>query len=166
MSNHRNGPTAQFVALSAAAMVLVLFTVSPIYCQNSSDLSEANQLVKRVNELYDAGHYTEAIPLAETVLSIREKTFGADNIAVVTPLNNLAELLRLTRDYSRAEALHLRSLAIREKALGVDHPDVAASLHNLSLVYESIGQYAKAEPLCQRELAIREKVFGPDHPLV
>ncbi|CAM9843341.1 unnamed protein product, partial [Ectocarpus sp. 13 AM-2016] len=76
------------------------------------------------------GKYSEAEPLYERSLAIRQKALGFDHPDVAQSLNNYAELLRAQGKYDEAEPLYERSLAIREKALGPEHPDVAQSLNN------------------------------------
>jgi len=125
---------------------------------------EAIELDKKAAELYRAGKYQEAIPIAEKVVQLREKLYGSDHPATADSLNKLAMLYKNMGDYAKAEPLYQRALAIREKALGPDHPTTADSLNNLAMLYKSMGDYAKAEPLYQRALAIREKALGPDHP--
>ena len=126
--------------------------------------TKADELNKRVIELYRAGRYTEAIPLAQQALAIRVKALGPDHPDVATALNNLALLYQEQGRYAEAEPLYKRALAIDEKALGPDHPDVAALLNNLAELYRNQGRYAEAEPLYKRSLAIREKALGPDDP--
>ena len=128
------------------------------------DLAQATQLNQQVDELYQAGRYAEAIPLAEQALTIRETALGPDHPDTATSLNNLAFLYDSQGRYGEAEPLYQRSLAIRETALGPDHPDTATSLNNLAFLYDSQGRYGEAEPLYQRSLAIRETALGPDHP--
>jgi CHAT domain-containing protein len=129
-----------------------------------AQLAEAKRLNQQVIQLYQEGHFAEAVPLAQRVLAINEKAVGPEHPNVATALNNLAELYRAQGDYGRAAPLYQRSLAIREKVLGPEHPDVAQSLNNLALLYEAQGDYGRAAPLYQRSLAIREKVLGPEHP--
>jgi CHAT domain-containing protein/Tfp pilus assembly protein PilF len=115
---------------------------------------EANALNKKLVELYNAGRYADAIPIAQQVVAIAEKALGSDHPEVAATLNNLAVLYRNEGRYSDAEPLYERALAIREKAFGRDHPDVAASLNNLAELYNAQGRYADAQPLYQRLLAI------------
>jgi tetratricopeptide (TPR) repeat protein len=126
--------------------------------------STADDLNKRFIELYRAGKFAEAVPLAQQALAIYEKALGPDHPDVAQALNNLATLYYNQGRTAEAEPLYKRSLAIREKALGPDHPDVAQALNNLALLYKQQGRYAEAEPLHKRSLAIREKALGPDHP--
>ena len=98
----------------------------------SAELQEAERLNEQVEQLYEQGKYTEAIPLAEKVLAIREKVLGSEHPDVATSLNNLAFLYFLQGNYIKAEPLYFRSLAILEKVLGKEHLDVAQSLNNLA----------------------------------
>ncbi|MBD2355712.1 tetratricopeptide repeat protein [Tolypothrix sp. FACHB-123] len=141
-------------------------TQPPLSAQQSAELAEAERLSQQVMQLYQQGKYSEAIPLAEKALTIREKVLGKEHLDVALSLNNLAALYREQGRYAKAEPLYLRSLAIREKVLGKEHPDVATSLNNLAALYDSQGNYAKAEPLFLRSLGILEKALGKEHPNV
>jgi tetratricopeptide (TPR) repeat protein len=138
------------------------------YFKEAADLQPDNPLYLNQAGIiaYTVGRYSEAEPLYQRSLAIREKTLGPDHLNVAGSLNNLALLYQVQGAYAKAEPLYQRSLAIREKTLGPDHLNVATSLNNLAGLYRAQGAYAKAEPLYQRSLAIREKVLGPDHPNV
>jgi CHAT domain-containing protein/Flp pilus assembly protein TadD len=138
----------------------------PPSAQQSAELEELKRLNQQVEQLYKEGKYSQAIPLAERALAIREKTLGKEHPLVAESLNDLAQLYLVQGSYEKAEPLLVRSLAIREKALGKEHPDVANSLNNLASLYQAQGSYKKAEPLFMRSLAIWEKVHGKEHPLV
>ncbi|MFM7327028.1 MAG: tetratricopeptide repeat protein, partial [Nodosilinea sp.] len=103
-------------------------------------LEQANQLNQQVIELYQAGRYSEAVPLAERALAIREQALGPDHPDTATSLNNLALLYESMGRYEEAEPLYQRALAIYEKALGPDHPLTASSLNNLAGLYYAQGQ--------------------------
>ena len=150
-------------SLFAASITLVL-AVNPASGQQWLD--EAKALNQRMLQLYQAGKYAEAIPLAQKELVIWEKALGRSHPQVATSLNNLGQLYYQTGAYAKAEPLYQLSLAIRKRALGPDHPQVAASLNNLAALYSAIGDKAKAGPLLMRALAIEEKALGPDHPSV
>ena len=124
-------------------------------------LFEASDLNKHAIELDNAGRYSEAEPLYQQSLAIREEVLGLDHPDVAVSLNNLAFLYGEQGRYAEAEPLYKRSLAVNEKTLGG-----AATLNNLATLYQRQGRYADAEPLFKRSLAINEKAFGPDHPAV
>ncbi len=109
---------------------------------------------------YAQGKYTEAEPLIERALAIREKALGPEHTDVGQSLNNLALLYHAGGRYSEAEPLYKRALAIWENVLGPEHPEVATSLNNLAALYQAQGKYGEAEPLYRRSLAIWEKALG------
>jgi tetratricopeptide (TPR) repeat protein len=114
--------------------------------------------------LYERGRYTDAEPIYQRALAIRERALGPEHPAVATSLNNLAELYHVQGQYAKAEPLYGRALVIWEKALGPEHPDVAKCLNNLAALYQKQGQYAKAEPPYGRALAIWEKALARGTP--
>ena len=87
--------------------------------------------------LLERARYTDAEPLFERALAIREKALGAEHPDVAAALNNLAALYRDQGQYAEAEPLFERALAIKEKALGAEHPNVAMSLNGLALLYDN-----------------------------
>ncbi len=110
------------------------------------------------------GKYTEAEPLLQRALAIREHLLGTMHPATTLSLSNLAALYKNQGKYTEAEPLLQRALAIREQQLGAIHPDTANSLSNLAVLYDHQGKYAEAEPLLQRALTIREQQLGAIHP--
>jgi tetratricopeptide (TPR) repeat protein len=153
------------VPQNALAVLLILHCalwVTPGLAAKTKDASKADSLSWQVVDLYQAGKYQEAIPIARQALAIREKTLGPEHPETAQGLNNLARLYEAIGDQAKAEPLYRRTLAIREKALGPEHPDTAISLNNLAGLYEAMGDHARAEPLHRRALAIREKVLGPE----
>jgi tetratricopeptide (TPR) repeat protein len=115
-----------------AALVggLLVITASVSLGQN---LREADSLNKKVMELYNAGKYAEAIPLAQRTLSIREQELGPDAPDLASSLENLAALYSTQDRYADAEPLYKRSLAIRERILGTEDPGLVPSLNDLAL---------------------------------
>jgi tetratricopeptide (TPR) repeat protein len=151
----------RITGLILAGMLLVnCFVGTPAIAQQD----EAAAALDKIGELYRAGKFSEAMPLAHRLLVISEKAFGPGHPEVATALGNLAALYMALGRYADAEPLFKRSLAIREKALGPDDPDLGESLNNLALLYSNQGRYADAEPLSKRAVAISEKALGPDHP--
>jgi CHAT domain-containing protein/Flp pilus assembly protein TadD len=129
-------------------------------------LHEARRLETASRQLWVAGKYDEALPLAEKALELQERRWGAEHPDLTYPLLNLASIHFRKGDYEKAEALYLRGLMIAEKALGSEHPRVARLLHYLGIFYGTEGDYARAESLHQRAISIQERALGPDHPLV
>ena len=73
--------------------------------------------------LYRAqGHYTEAEPLFQRSLAIREKALGPEHPHVAQSLENYAALLRRTARANEAERMEARAKAIRAKSERVVPP--------------------------------------------
>lgn len=88
----------------------------------------------------DAGQYTQALPLYEKALALREKHLPADHPAVALSLNNLAVLFQAQGQYDKAQPLYERSLGILEKVLGKDHPSTKTVRENYEILLEEIKQ--------------------------
>ena len=149
--------------LLSLVFVAELMTPKLAHAQPSVDL---DAIKKQVQQLYQAGKYAEAVPLAERYVGLARERYGEERTEFATAISWLAALYRAQRRYAEAEPLYQRALAIGEKALGPEHPDVGTSLSNLAGLYRDQGRYAVAEPLYKRALTITEKALGPDHPAV
>jgi CHAT domain-containing protein/Tfp pilus assembly protein PilF len=147
-----------------AVLLYLLQPGPPLIADEQDDGAKVLSLNKQVIELYQAGKFSEAIPIAQEFLELCEKAVGPNHPGTAYALNNLATLYYSMGDYAKAEPLFQRALKINEKALGPDHPGTAHALNNLAALYDHMGNYAKAEPLCQRALKNNEKALGPDHP--
>jgi CHAT domain-containing protein/tetratricopeptide (TPR) repeat protein len=148
--------------LLGATLFLVIAT-APAAAQQVGDL---NAILRRFNELNDAGNYPAALVEAQKLEAEVKARFGVNHPNYTVTLNNLALVYWEQGRYADAEGLYKRALAIREKALGASHPDVAQALNNLAVVYAKQAKYADAEGLYKRALAIWEKALGKDHPTV
>jgi class 3 adenylate cyclase/Tfp pilus assembly protein PilF len=107
--------------------------------------------------------YSEARPLFERALAIREHVLGAEHPDTAASLNSLGSLLQAQGNLVGARPLFERALAINERALGSEHPDTATSLTNLAALLQAQGDLAGAQPLYELALTILEKALGPDH---
>ena len=131
---------AQSSRLALVLLLVVIVAGSPVRAQDA----EAEALNARVIELYNAGKYAEAIPLAERYAEAMNVAHGEAAPEYATALNNLAELLKATNRLAEAEPLMRRALAIDEASLGADHPNVAIRLNNLALLAENQGNWPEA----------------------
>jgi CHAT domain-containing protein/tetratricopeptide (TPR) repeat protein len=147
----------RYCLIVATAWAVTVPFAGPLQAQTNDIEAQDNKVI----ELYQAGKYAEAIPLAQQMLAMREKSLGPDHPGVAAALNNLASLYWKQGRYADAEPLFKR---FREKMLGPGAPEVATGLNNLASLYKDQGRYADAEPLNMRALAIYKKTLGPDHP--
>lgn len=128
-------------------------------------LPEAGRLLNHAGwYLRERALYTQAEPLLEQALALREAVSGPEHPDTATTLHLLGFLHHLQGRYGEVEDLCYRALAIQETVLGPEHPALAATLFDLGRFYVSHAHYARAEPLFQRALAISERVPGPEHP--
>ena len=63
-------------------------------------LDEAKRLYQKGLKIYRQGKYNEAIPYAQQVMEIYEKTLGRNHPDVAQSLNNLALLYYITGRYA------------------------------------------------------------------
>jgi len=136
-----------------------------VKAQTAAEGDSPAELNPRIVELFRAGKYKEAIPLAEKVVVLMKRAKGDEDPDTAASLETLGSLYYETGDYARAEPLLKEALEIRQKILGREHPDTVTSLNNLALLYKAMGNYTKAEPLYKQALEIRQKGLGPNHPL-
>ena len=152
--------------LSAISLINALLLATYLVCTAAAATpnDELTALNAKAVQLYQAGKYLEATPLAERALSIRERSLGPDHPLLAPLLNNLAGLYEAGGRYADAEPLYKRAIAIYENSFGADHPNVARTLNGLAVLYSHQGRYNDAERLYVRALAIGEKTLGPDSP--
>ena len=150
------------------------------FCLATSAAAQKDEgAAARAAALQPAGKHSEAIPLAQHVLVIREKQLGPDDPDLVSAITRLETLNpndprvprvlgRLGRLYllrhrdADAERVLRRAQVIMEQAPGYYPPEqLAFVLKNLGAVYLEQHRDHDAESLLRRALAIREKEFGP-----
>ena len=146
---------------------IIVFCFLRLICAadvSAVDQAKLSSLQQKIEELYRAGRYREAIPLAQDALALVESGVGPERPETGAACYKLGELYRKSGAFSKAMPLCERGLEIREKTLGPDDPHIAESLSSLALLDMSVGDSKKAEPLMQRALKIREKALGSGHP--
>jgi hypothetical protein len=96
------------VRVAVAALALSLSLGAPSHAAED----EAGTLTLQMKEFYRAGKYTEALPLAQKALALREKEFGTDDANVAMPLNDLARSTTISANTllpSPSTSVHLPS---------------------------------------------------------
>src|SRR4249920_598564 len=122
----------QFRLVVLLALAVAIAGPSPARAQSADELSALNT---QVNQLYQAGKFSEGQAIAQQALALAERLNGPDHPTVAIALNNLALLHNAQGRYAEAEPLYKRSLAIVEKAVGPDHPALATMVNNLGGLY-------------------------------
>jgi tetratricopeptide (TPR) repeat protein len=113
--------------------------------------------------LGERGQLTQAEPLLERALSLREQVLGAEHAETARTLNVLAQVYLDLGKYEQAERLLEPALAGFERLLGPTHSMIAMTLNRLAAAYAYEGKYAQAETLLTRALVIGEQTLGPEY---
>ncbi len=119
-------------------------------------------LYRQIVDLYGAGRYEEAVPLADRYVAAVERSVGADNLSYASAISLLARIYQSQGQFAKAETLVKRALTIHERDRGPEHTDVAGDLDALAQLYQSQNRLDEAEPLFKRALAINEKATASD----
>jgi tetratricopeptide (TPR) repeat protein len=105
----RAGRSGGRVMRALVVAVLGILFPAPLRAQ---DARKAETLSTQVYQLYQAGKYAEAIPLARRALTLREKALGPGHPDVGKTLDILAVLYDSLDRYGEAEPLYKRALAL------------------------------------------------------
>jgi tetratricopeptide (TPR) repeat protein len=137
------------LCLGISLSTLVQTSIAQEVESDSSNLSliEAEKLNQQVIQLYQQGKYSEAIPLAEKVLAIRQKQLGENHSSTAAALNILGQLYQAQGKYTEAKFLFQQALNITREQMGNNHLNTATVLNNLAALYRDQGKYKEAEPL-------------------
>ena len=130
--------------------------------EQAAALKEANSLSGKVVELYKAGNLEAALPIAENVLSIRERVLPANDRRIADALANIASLRYAKGETDKAEKLYARALSIYEATGDAESAPVVMLLTRLVLVSATKRDFDKAELHAQRIVSIAEKKYKPD----
>jgi len=109
------------------------------------------------------GKQDEALPLAQRLVEVRSRHYGADDPSTGIALHNTAEILIAQGQVAEAAKLEGRALAIFQKKLGANHFYTAAALHNMGAILLKQEKYGEAEKYLRRALAAKEKALKPGH---
>ena len=120
-------------------------------------------LYEQFLELYHAGKYKEALPVAEEYVNLAREQYGENHFEYAIALNNLAEIYRTQSRLDDAKKLFEQALQIEEVTLGPDHENVAVRVYNLARLHDDQENYEIAEKLLYRSIQIWEKKLGPEH---
>jgi len=122
------------------------------------------QLALRAQEASDRGAYEEAELLYQRALPLFERALGPEDLRLVGPLANLADVYRALGKFDRAEVLYARLAFLMEEAFGPSDIHLGAVLASTAEVVASQGQYARAKNLYQRALFIYLASLGTEDP--
>lgn len=114
--------------------------IQSIERKHGSDSLRAAVALNDLGERYvEQGRESEALPLFQRALAIREKRLGPDDPSIADNLEQLARIHALTTSgLIEAEPLYKRALMIRKKSLGLVDLSVADTMIALGDLYSRI----------------------------
>ena len=121
------------------------------------------QLALRAQDASDRGAYEEAELLYQQALPLFERALGPEDLRLVGPLANLADVYRALGKFDRAEVL-VRLAFLMQEAFGPSDIHLGTALASTAEVVASQGQYARAKNLYQRALSIYLTSLGTEDP--
>jgi CHAT domain-containing protein len=130
----------------------------------AQSIEEINRMGQRIADLFQAGQYDQAIPIAQRLVRALEAREGGASVNTATARNSLALLLEDANRLPEAEVQYRRVIGILDKAGGPKQPNYGAALSNLSALLFNLNRFTEAEALARRALAIDERRVGPKHP--
>ena len=104
--------------------------------------------------------YTEAAPLYDRALAVREELLGPQELPLVPLLNGMALLYNDTAEYTRAQRILERAVSIIELRHARNTSDAATTFATLGTVLEAQGNVKEAETWVRNALEIRQRLFG------
>jgi tetratricopeptide (TPR) repeat protein len=110
--------------------------------------------------VFDARHYTEALPLAEKLVSMTQEQYGSGDRALINPLSNLGTTQYRLRDFKTAEDTFLRTVKLVEESGGGADRALLRPLHGLGATYFAMGQYDDASLILKRALDLSRNLDG------
>ena len=112
----------------------------------------------RVNQ--EMGRYADAERMLRRAVELRRRHLGSGHPDLAASLNNLAVVIRLTRQRAEAARLHGEALDIQRRALGPRHAEVATTMTNLGIV---TTDDSAAESLFRTARDIQRSTLGSDN---
>lgn len=131
--------------------------------EQSTQIADSVRESERVVQLYKAGKYDEALPLAKHVWQIRQEILGMNDGRTAAAAINLAEIYMAKRNYGEAEKLYAALLPVYEKVFGMDHSNTTMIVDSLALTNYLKGDFKASESFYVRGVSMRERALGADH---
>jgi esterase/lipase superfamily enzyme len=124
--------------------------------------TDTTALYRRIIELYEAGRYGEAVPVADEYARVVEEAVGATGLAYARAMSIKARLHQALGGLELAEPLLRASIAIHEGERGSEQSDVANDLDALAQICQETGRLDEAEILFKRALALHERTVATE----
>ncbi|CAN5131759.1 hypothetical protein BH09PSE6_BH09PSE6_04570 [soil metagenome] len=108
-----------------------------------------------------SGHFDDAVPLFEGLLTHYTARYGARDARAITAMQALGASLAFSGRNDDALKILLEGTRIAQETLGANHDISLQVAGELAGVYDNLKRYDEAEALYKRVLETRLKQFGP-----
>ena len=113
-----------------------------------------------LRELFDDEEYSDAVPVAERVVTLTQEEFGEISSESAVAVSNLAEVQRRAGQYEDAGQNFLASVEIFREAEGEFTESVITPLVGLGASYQALRQYPQAVTVFEEARTVNRRVFG------
>src|SRR5262245_66074000 len=103
-------------------VALFVMVASSSSAQTGAKPDDLSSLLGQARQLYEAGKYAEAVPLAQRAVELAEKQFGPEHPWVATWLSSLAMLYQVQGRYAEGEPILQPILPMGYKAATTEPP--------------------------------------------
>lgn len=104
----------------------------------------------------NTGHYVEADTLIQQLWVYCENNPSSNQELCATVIEAGAQLYGKTKNYQKAEELHIRAIEAMQQARGYQYPKLAVLLGNFGSLYTDMQQYKKADSILHEALKIQQ----------
>ena len=129
--------------------------------KRQADPNELQPLWTRIDQLIDAGKFTEAEAAARRSIARATELFGPDRPPVMQGYWRLSRILSIQSRFREAEQAARRAIAISQKT--GNSVSVARLSSFLGIILLNQGRQSEAEALFTQSLAALEQNPGPEH---
>lgn len=145
-------------------LIALSFVSVPAQIDNAA-LQEAVKISTQVVNLFNEKKFEEALPLAQRVISIREKELGKNHPLLAQAWRNLAYVQYQLKGFKFAEDSFKKAFEIYEKnstLTAADEKHYAELLETVAVYEVSDGDILGAEKKLRRSIELNEKLRGKD----
>lgn len=140
-----------------------VFLLSILCCWFSGSAQSHAELEARMVELFNAGKFAEAIPVAIKVKEAAKREYSDSSRLYILSITNLAFIYEKTGNYPPTENLYAELATIYKQKFGADHPAYAVTLNDHANALYASGKKTEALPLYTQALSIQKKAYGVMH---
>ncbi|MEP7245410.1 MAG: tetratricopeptide repeat protein [Gammaproteobacteria bacterium] len=117
-------------------------------------------LYKEFRTLFDARRYSDALPVAEKLVTMTTEQYGDKDRALVNPLTNLGTVHYRLKDYPAAEQEYQRGIEILETTASSADRQLLRPLQGLGAAHFAEGEFLDASVNLKRAIDLSRNLDG------